>query len=44
MRSHGLDFARLKVVLCANRTDLKSREVSSDEAKKFAQKRGYELF
>ncbi len=44
MRSHGLDFSRLKVVLCANRADLKSREVSFDEAKKFASKRGYELF
>ena len=44
MRSHGLDISRLKVVLCANRSDLKGREVSADEAKKFANKRGYELF
>ena len=44
MKSNGIDYSRMKVVLCGNRADQKSREVSTEEAKKFANKKGYEYF
>ena len=44
MKRYGVEMNRAKVVICANKSDLKSREVKEAEARKWATNRGFEYF
>jgi len=44
MKKGGVETNRVKVVVCGNKADSKSREVNSKEAQKWARLRGYEYF
>jgi len=44
MKRYGIDMTRVKVILCGNKCDSKSREVKEVEAKRWAQQRGWEYF
>lgn len=44
MKRFGCDMTRIKVVVCGNKCDSKSREVKEPEARRWAQQRGWEYF
>jgi DnaJ family protein C protein 27 len=41
MKRYGVDMARVKVVVCANKCDLKGREVNPKDAQNWCRQRGY---
>lgn len=44
MKRFGADMNRVKVVVCANKCESKSREVKEAEASRWAKQRGFEYF
>ena len=44
MKRYGADMNRVKVVVCANKCESKSREVKEAEASRWAKQRGFEYF
>ncbi|CDW82635.1 small gtp-binding protein domain containing protein [Stylonychia lemnae] len=44
MKKNGVDSARLKIVVCGNKSDSKGREINSKDAQKWAKNKGWEYF
>lgn len=44
MKRYGVEMNRIKVVVCANKSESKQREVKEAEASKWAKTRGFEYF
>lgn len=44
MKRHGVDMARVKVVVCGNKSDSKGREVNPKDAQNWCKNRGYNHF
>ena len=44
MRRNGVDMARVKIIVCGNKSDLQGREVNPQAVQSWCQKRGYAHF
>lgn len=44
LKRYGCEMSRLKVIVCGNKCESKSREVKEAEARRWAQQRGWEYF
>lgn len=44
MKRNGIDMSRVKVIVCGNKADVKSREVKQAESAKWAKNRNFEYF
>lgn len=44
MKRHGIEMNRIKVIVCGNKCDNKSREVKEAEAAKWAKNRNFEYY